>query len=99
MITLTEAAKKEFEEMHKGKENRPIRIFQEIGCCTSALKLTHGEPGDNDQVVQTGGFTFVMSNYVAQLAEVITIDFTAKGFIIRSKLNRGSVPEGSCSGR
>ena len=99
MITLTEAAKKKFEEMHKGKQNRPIRIFQEIACCTSSLKLAQGEPEDNDQVVQTGGFTFVVSNYVAQLAKEITIDFTAKGFIIRSKLNRGAVPEGSCSAR
>jgi len=31
MIRLTEAAKKKFEEMYKGKEHKPIRIFQEIG--------------------------------------------------------------------
>ena len=30
MITLTEAARKKFEDMHRGKEKRPIRIYQEI---------------------------------------------------------------------
>ncbi|HPJ94666.1 MAG TPA: hypothetical protein PKY89_12220 [Deltaproteobacteria bacterium] len=40
-----------------------------------------------------------MSTYVSQRAGEITIDFTAQGFVIRSKLNNNAVPGGSCSVR
>jgi len=59
------------------------------------LGLALDEPRANDEVNESGGYTFVMEKGLAQYAAPVVIDYNAWGFNIRSGAPAGDC--GSCS--
>jgi Fe-S cluster assembly iron-binding protein IscA len=57
------------------------------------LALALDEPNDNDEVVDSNGFKFVMDKKLLEMAKPVKVDVTYMGFTVDSNLQLGG---GSC---
>ncbi len=95
MITLTAAAKEQIDNHFKGKTVSPIRIYVAQGCGGPRFALALDEPADGDEVMEDGGYKFVMEKELLKQAAPVTVDMSPMGFVVRSDMELGG---GGCSG-
>ncbi|MEG6551274.1 IscA/HesB family protein [Desulfocurvibacter africanus] len=97
MISLTMAAKEQIDNHFKDKVNSPIRIYLTHGCGGPRFALALDEPTDGDEVVEDGGYTFVMEKELFKQASPLTVDMSPMGFVVKSEMELGG-GGGGCSG-
>lgn len=59
------------------------------------LLLAQDEPGENDHIQETDGYTLVIDRDLLKLAAPLTIDSAFGRIVIRSRINAGF---GACGG-
>ncbi|MFO7596348.1 MAG: IscA/HesB family protein [Desulfocurvibacter africanus] len=96
MISLTLAAKEQINSHFKDKVASPIRIYLTHDCSGPRFALALDEPTDSDEVVQDGGYTFVMEKELFKQASPLTVDMSPMGFVVKSEMELGG--GGGCSG-
>ena len=100
MIEVTTIAQQQLNEYFADKEAQPIRIYLTSGGCSGPrLMLALDEPGEGDEVMETGGLTYVMDKDLYAQAKPLTVDLGPMGFEIASSLELGGgcCPSGGCS--
>ncbi|WP_027366494.1 IscA/HesB family protein [Desulfocurvibacter africanus] len=97
MIFLTMAAKEQIDNHFKDKVTSPIRIYLNHGCGGPRFALALDEPTDGDEVVEDGGYKFVMEKELFKQASPLTVDMSPMGFVVQSEMELGG-GGGGCSG-
>lgn len=99
MLELSESAREELNAYFEGKEKEDIRVFLASGgCCGVRLSMAVDEAGDNDQIFETGGFTFIVSKDLLEVTGAIDIDMGPMGFSITSENPISTGEGGGCGG-
>jgi Fe-S cluster assembly iron-binding protein IscA len=96
MITLQPAAKEQLDAHFTGKDKEPIRIYLASGCGGARLGLALDERKDGDQVLEAGGYSFLMEEGLFEQAKPVSVLFDENmGFTVESSM---VFPEGGgCS--
>lgn len=102
MLTVTDKASEIIKDFLKDKKaDAPIRVFLNMGCSGPSLGMALDETrNEADEVIQTGGTTFVIEKDLLNQVKPINIDFITTpqgaGFKLTSSLPEGDGC-GSCS--
>lgn len=102
MLEVTEKATEKVKEFFKSRDTvSPLRIFVAgVACSGPQLGMALDEANDNDEKIETDGFTYVVERQLLEDAKPIKVDFITtdqgEGFIITSNL-KGASGCGSCS--
>ncbi len=97
MITITESVRKELENYFNGKEKETIRVYLASGGCSGPrLALALDEPGEEDAVYTTDGFTFCLSKELEAMVGNLSIDFATMGFVVDSEIPLPRPAGGGC---
>lgn len=97
MITLTENAKKELDAYFDGKEKGTIRIFLAPGGCSGPrLALTVDESGNDDDIEETGDYTFCINKDLLSQIKSAKIDVTPFGFEVVPEIPLAASSGGGC---
>lgn len=95
MLTLSQPAKDQLDAYFADKEKTPIRIFLTSGGCSGPqLALALDDPKDTDDVLEEGGYRFLVDKELLEQAKPLGVDFTDRGLSISSNLQLGG---GGCS--
>jgi len=103
MFEITEKATEMIREFFKNKDGAsPMRIFVAgMGCGGPQLGLSLDQAGENDQVFEESGFTFLVEKKLLDDAKPIKLDYIVtpqgEGFYISSALVKASDCGGGCS--
>ena len=98
MITITESVRKELENYFNGKEKETIRVYLASGGCSGPrLALALDEPGEEDAVYTTDGFTFCLSKELEAMVGNLSIDFATMGFVVDSEIPLPRPAGGGCA--
>lgn len=97
MLTVSETAIKELNEYFTDREKSPVRIYLAPGGCSGPrLALALDNPGDDDEVFDESGHTFMINKELYSMTGDISIDLSHMGFAIDSANPVGG--GGGCSG-
>ena len=98
MVELTDSARQELDAYFADKEKSSIRIFIAPGGCSGPqLALALDDATDNDVTFDSSDYTFVVEKGLAEEGKPFSVDITAMGFAVASKLELGG-GDGSCCG-
>lgn len=96
MLTVTDKASEVIKDFLKDKKaDASIRVFLNNGCSGPSLAMALDESrNETDEVIQTGGTTFVIEKDLLNQVKPISIDFITTpqgaGFKLTSSLPEGS---------
>ncbi len=103
MLEVTEKATEKVREFFKTRENvSPLRIFVAgVACSGPQLGMALDEGNENDERIETEGFTYLVEKSLLEEAKPIKVDFIStdqgEGFIITSNL-KSACSSGGCAG-
>ena len=86
MLELTPTARKVLDAYFKGKPKEPMRVVVVRGDDRSRLSLRKDAKKEDDVVLESGGYTFLIADRLYELAKPLTVDATVDGFDITSSL-------------
>ena len=99
MLAISEAAVKQLDEYFADKEKAQIRVYLSAGGCSGPrLALALDEATDDDQLLSSSGYEFVIEKELLSKAAPLSIDITGMGFNIESSLELGGGGGCGCSG-
>jgi len=104
MFEVTETATEKVKEFFKSRDGiSPLRVFiAGAGCSGPQLGMALDEPGENDEIIETEGFTFLIEKPLLAEAKPIKVDYVVtpqgEGFIISSGMKKTSECGGGCCG-
>ena len=101
MFEVSETAREMVKEFFKDKELSPIRIIAGGGCCGPSLGMALDQPGEDDEVFNDDGITYVIDKELFERAKPICVDFVStdmgSGFTISSSMTQESSCPSSCN--
>ncbi|MCP4713594.1 MAG: adhesin [Deltaproteobacteria bacterium] len=96
MLEVTESTTRELNEFFKDKEKQPLRIFMKNVCGGPRPVLGMDELGDNDEVFERDGYTYVIEKTFYDQIKPVKVDFSSGSFqVLCSGIESNSC--GSCS--
>jgi iron-sulfur cluster assembly protein len=104
MFEVTETATEKVREFFKSRDGiSPLRVFiAGSGCSGPQLGMALDEPGENDEIIEADGFTFLIEKPLLEEAKPIKVDYVVspqgEGFIISSGMKKPSGCGGGCCG-
>ena len=86
MLELTPTARKTLDAYFTGKPKEPMRVVVVRGKDRARLSLQKDAKREDDVVLESAGYTFLIADRLYELAKPLTVDATVDGFDIRSSL-------------